>query len=141
MPTWGSMTCAGITGLAICEAGVLETPGMKRVKLLADSRRARDDGFAWLAQNFAVRQHAGAIERQRHWYYYYLYSLERAALLSGVALLQDRDWYFEGAMMLVLMQSPDGTWPGELEPDQELERTAMAILFLKQSTAPVLTGR
>jgi hypothetical protein len=139
-PTWGSMTCAGITGLAVCEAGMADV-AQKRPKLLADCRRARDDGFAWLAQNLTVRQHAGAIERQQHWFYYYLYSLERAALLSGVALIQDRDWYFEGAMVLVLAQQPDGSWPGELEADQEIERAAMAVLFLKQSTAPVLTGR
>lgn len=140
-PTWGSMTCAGITGLAICEAGLLDHPQMKRVKLMADSRRARDDGFAWLATWMTPRHHAGAIERQQHWFYYYLYSLERAALLSGVALIQDRDWYFEGAMVLVLAQGADGSWPGELEADDQIERDAMAILFLKQSTPPVLTGR
>ena len=140
-PTWGSMTCAGITGLAICEAGLLDHPQLKRAKLLADSRRARDDGFAWLANWMTPRHHAGAIERQQHWFYYYLYSLERAALLSGIALIQDRDWYFEGAMVLVLAQAADGSWPGELEPDDQIERDAMAILFLKQSTPPVLTGR
>ena len=90
-PTWGSMTCAGITGLAICEAGLFDHPQYKRPKLLGDSRRARDDGFAWLAQWMTARHHAGAIERQQHWLYYYLYSLERAALLSGIALIQDRD--------------------------------------------------
>lgn len=140
-PTWGSMTCAGITGLAISEAGLLDNPQMKRGKLLGDCRRARDDGFAWLAQWLTVRQHAGAIERQQHWFYYYLYGLERAASLSGVALIQDRDWYFEGAMVLVLAQAQDGNWPGELLYDLEIERNAMAILFLKQSTQPVLTGR
>jgi hypothetical protein len=73
--------------------------------------------------------------------YYYLYSLERAALLSGIALIRDRDWYFEGAMVLALSQLDDGNWPGELTADQAIERNAMAILFLKQSTRPVLTGR
>ncbi len=140
-PTWGSMTAAGITGLAICEAGLQEHPLQKRVKLMSDSRRARDDGFAWLAQWMTPRQHAGAIGRQQSWIYYYLYSLERAALLAGVALIQDRDWYFEGAMVLVLVQHDDGHWPAELHWDMDIERNAMAILFLKQSTAPVLTGK
>ena len=79
--------------------------------------------------------------RQQRWLYYYLYSLERAALLSGIALIQDRDWYFEGALMLVLSQLPNGDWPGELSDDETIERNAMAILFLKQSTSPVLTGK
>ncbi|MEC8251857.1 MAG: hypothetical protein VX044_01500, partial [Planctomycetota bacterium] len=61
--------------------------------------------------------------------------------LSGVALIQDRDWYFEGAMMLVLTQLENGDWPGELGADEDIERNAMAILFLKQSTSPVLTGK
>lgn len=140
-PTWGSMTCAGITGLAICAAGVLDHPQVKRPKLIGDASRARDDGFAWLAKWMTMRQHPGAIERQQQWIYYYLYSLERAALLTGIALIQNRDWYFEGAMVLVLAQNDDGHWPGELHADQSIERDAMAILFLKQSTAPVLTGR
>jgi hypothetical protein len=140
-PTWGSMTCAGITGLAICEAALIGAAPQKRPKLAAECRRARDDGFAWLAQWMTPRHHPGAIERQNQWFYYYLYSLERAALLSGIALIQDRDWYFEGAMVLVLAQHPDGHWPAELLPEQSVERNAMAILFLRQGTLPVLTGR
>ncbi len=140
-PTWGSMTCAGITGLAICEAALLDHATIKRPTLVGAMRTARDDGFAWLARWMTARHHAGAIERQQQWFYYYLYSLERAALLSGIALVQDRDWYFEGAMVLVLAQEDNGNWPGELHWDRIVERDAMAILFLKQSTAPVLTGR
>ncbi|MCK5942122.1 MAG: hypothetical protein KAI24_09150 [Planctomycetes bacterium] len=138
---WGSMTCAGITGLAICQAALLDYDDVKRRKLQNDANRARNDGFAWLAANMTVRFHPGAMTRQRRWLYYYLYGLERAALLSGVALIQDRDWYFEGAMMLVLGQLENGDWPGELTADEAIERNAMAILFLKQSTSPVLTGK
>lgn len=140
-PVWGSMTCAGITGLAICQAALQEQPGNKRLKLQADAARARRDGFAWLALHMTSRCHPGAIERQQRWFYYYLYGLERAALLSGVALIQDRDWYFEGAMTLVLVQEADGNWPAELLGDDSIERNAMAILFLKQGTLPVLTGQ
>ncbi len=140
-PTYGSMTAAGITGLAICQAALEDYTGQKRIKLQNDASRARNDGFAWLAQNMTMRYHAGSIDRQPRWFYYYLYSLERAALLSGIALIADRDWYFEGAMMLVLAQQDDGHWPAELHWDLGIERDAMAILFLKQSTMPVLTGR
>ncbi|HEX5052171.1 MAG TPA: hypothetical protein VFZ65_10395 [Planctomycetota bacterium] len=139
-PVWGSMTCAGITGLAICQAALISA-GQKRTKLQSEATRARNDGFAWLARFMTQRCHPGAIERQAHWFYYYLCSLERAALLSGIALIQDRDWYFEGAMVLVLAQQADGHWPAELLWDEGIERDAMAILFLKQSTLPVLTGR
>ena len=43
--------------------------------------------------------------------------------------------------MLVLTQLENGDWPGELGADEDIERNAMAILFLKQSTSPVLTGK
>ena len=140
VPSYGSMTCAGITGLAICQAALQDHP-QKRGKLQGDATRARSDGFAWLAQNLTARYHPGELAHQQQWFYYYLYGLERAALLSGIALIQDRDWYFEGAMVLVMSQQEDGNWPGELHWDRIVERNAMAILFLKQSTAPVLTGK
>lgn len=140
-PVWGSMTCAGITGLVICQAALADHPQVKRSKLQSDADRARRDGFAWLAEYMTVRHHAGAIQRQHTWFYYYLYSLERAALLAGIALIQDRDWYFEGAMALVLTQNDDGNWPGDFDSGQGIEINAMAVLFLKQSTRPVLTGR
>lgn len=140
-PVWGSMTCAGITGLAICQAALLDYAGLRRHRLQNEAGAARNAGFGWLAENMSFRFHPGSIERQQHWFYYYLYGLERAALLSGVALIQDRDWYFEGSMVLVLAQQPDGHWPAEVLGDFVIERTAMAILFLKQSTLPVLTGQ
>lgn len=138
---WGSMTCAGITGLAICQAAILDNKKMKRKKLQTSANRARNDGFAWLAKNMTVRYHPGALIRQHRWHYYYLYGLERAALLSGIALIQDRDWYFEGALMLVLSQLPNGDWPAEVTGDEQIERNAMALLFLGRSTTPVLTGK
>jgi hypothetical protein len=140
-PTRGSMTCAGITGLAICQAALQDHPNLKRPKLTAEATRARSDAFAWLALHMTPRYHPGEMAHQQQWFYYYLYGLERAALLSGVALIQDRDWYFEGAMVLILSQKADGNWPGEIHIDQLIERNAMAILFLKQSTLPVLTGK
>jgi hypothetical protein len=44
-------------------------------------------------------------------------------------------------MVLVLSQLANGDWPGEVFADQVVERDAMAILFLKQGTLPVLTGQ
>lgn len=139
-PAWGSMTCAGITGLAVSQAALLDL-GERKNRLQNEADEARSQGFGWLAQHFTSRHHPGHINRQQHWFYYYLYGLERAALLSNVARIQGRDWYFEGAMTLIGSQNDDGSWPGELWPDQEIERAAMAVLFLKRGTSPVLTGQ
>lgn len=138
---YGSMTAAGITGLAICQAGLLDHPQLKRPKLQGDATAARNAGLAWMAQNLQVRYHPGDPGHRFRWFYYYLYGLERAALLSGIAILQDRDWYFEGAMMLVLSQHAGGNWPDEAGQAEDIEWAAMAILFLKQSSLPVLTGQ
>ena len=44
-------------------------------------------------------------------------------------------------MVLMGAQADDGSWPGELGHDRAVERAAMAVLFLKRGTAPVLTGQ
>jgi hypothetical protein len=141
IPARGSMTCAAITGLAIAQAGLLAQPGGRRNKLLPACQQARLDGFAWLATHMTARYHPGNLAQQQQWIYYYLYSLERAALLSGVAWINGRDWYLEGALVLVLAQQQDGDWPGEVLAELVIERDAMAILFLAQSSRPVITGK
>ena len=44
-------------------------------------------------------------------------------------------------MMLVLSQLGGGNWPDEAGQAEDIEWAAMAILFLKQSSLPVLTGQ
>jgi hypothetical protein len=139
-PFWGAMTCAGITGLAICQAGLMQHPDVRRPRLQSEASQVRSAAFGWLAQNMTVRHHPGWIQKQHAHIYYYLYGLERAALLSGVALIQDRDWYFEGSLLLGQLVGENGQWPGDRGGEQGIERDAMAMLFLSQSTAPVLTG-
>ena len=140
-PIWGAMVVAGITGLSICEAGLRTQETKRHGKLLEAIADARQGSFAWLSKSMTARYHPGWIQRQQSFYHYYLYGLERAGMLSGIALIQDRDWYFEGAMALILSQQPNGEWPGDLHGDHAIERSAMAILFLKKSTAPVVTGQ
>jgi hypothetical protein len=108
------------------------------------------DAFAWLEHHFAVLYNppSGAPA----WHYYYLYGLERAAVLGGRDLLGTKDWYLEGARYLVGAQRPDGRWStgalgfAEFEASDALD-TAWAILFLARATrpapplpAPVVTG-
>lgn len=140
-PTWGSMTCAGIAGLAVCESGMRAKLGSRRSSASREATKAREAGFAWLARNMSTRVHPGAMTRHTSHINYYLYSLERAALLSGVAIISNRDWYFEGAMTFVLGQDDDGSWPSDHSAERRVTATAMAVLFLKQSTAPALTGK
>ncbi|MCC6783911.1 MAG: hypothetical protein IT457_13795 [Planctomycetes bacterium] len=139
-PIYGSMTCAGIAGLTICLAGMRDA-GLDRMDLEAAGERAVRRGFAWLAENFTVHSNADRVHQPYYWVYYYLYGLERACELSRVALINGRDWYYEGALTLLALQQGDGGWPGDHHPDEVTERTAMAVLFLKKSSTPVYTQK
>jgi hypothetical protein len=130
-PATGSMTCAGITGAWISAAALRNRNigGPQVIKL----QRAARDGFAWLHHHFDVRHNVPV----GGWYYYYRYGLERAAELAQIALIGNRDWYFEGAEMILGLQKAGGGFHGQLED------ACFAILFLKQASPPLpaITGR
>ena len=129
----GSMTCAGITGLTLCAAGLRSQKkgSAKALKELDDAARG---GFLWLQQNLSVRRNPGPPGTWSSWYYYYLYGLERTCELNQIALLGDRDWYFEGAMQLLGQQRADGGWGIDYD-------TCFALLFLKKAALPAITPR
>ena len=127
------MTTAGISGLSLCTSALrLQKKG--NPKLLADADAAVRGAFLWLEQNFSVRHNPGPHGSRSHWQLYYLYGLERACELNQVALLADRDWYFEGALRLCSEQRADGTWGSWVD-------TAFGLLFLKKTALPAVTGR
>ena len=136
-PPYGSMTAAGLTGLVLARAGLLgqgARPGELRTV-----DEAIDAGFAWLAAEFTARANPGFAGRAHSHCYYWLYSLERACELAGLARLQGRDWYYEGALQLLAAQQPNGSFRSD--DSLLLDATCFAVLFLKQATLPVVTGR
>ncbi len=148
MPITASMTTAGLTGVTICQA-VLH--GLKKGgKLRSRLHKARQGGLAWMLHEFSVRTNKN---KGRH-LHYYLYGLERACEINQIALLGKRDWYFEGANILVETQVSGnrrgdgggrGRGPGGGAGSFRgagLPQTCMAILFLKQSAPPMpaITG-
>ena len=142
-PIYGSMTCAGLTGLTIAMAGMLDS-GRTRDPALGEADDARRRGFAWLAENFTARWHPGPGSAASYYthHYYYLYGLERACELSGTELINGRDWYLEGALALLAQQEGNGAWPTLTGGDTDTATTtAMAVLFLKKSSMPVYTQR
>ena len=129
----GSMTTAGVSGLSLC-AAALRAQKKGSPKLLNDLDAGVRSGFAWLEQNLSVRRNPGPIHAWGSWNHYYLYGLERACELNHVAWLGGRDWYFEGAMQLLGQQHTDGNWGDSIN-------TSFALLFLKKSALPAITGR
>ena len=132
-PAYSSMTCAGLTGLTICGAILRET--RRGGGVLPRIDKSIEAGFAWLAEHFTLRSNPGYAGAYAEWPDYHLYSLERACELSRIALLQDRDWYFEGTMLLL----PRQLTSGEFAPGR-LESTCFGVLFLKKAALPVVTG-
>jgi hypothetical protein len=132
-PPTGTMTAAGVGCLTLCRS-VMRQRGVGTRKQFKEIDAAIAGGFAWLAQDLSYRRNPGNPARHRDWLNYYLYALERACELNSVALVVDRDWYFEGACNIVAKQFPGGSWAGSWD-------TAFCVLFLKKSSMPTYTGR
>lgn len=135
--TTGSMTTAGLASLYILghslamhvadrQAEGQEPACCGQYRLF----RPMDRGFAWLEQHFSVRENPG----NRHWYYYYMYGLERVGILSGFSHFGPHDWYREGLAELLQRQRPDGSW----REHNAVVDTAFALLFLAKGHRPIL---
>ena len=129
----GSMTTAGVSGLSLC-AAALRAQKKGAPKLLSDIDAGVKSGFLWLQDHMTVRRNPGPLHAWQSWHLYYLYGLERACELNQVAWIGGRDWYFEGAMCLLAQQESSGNWGDSIS-------TSFALLFLKKSALPAITGR
>ncbi|MCA8950912.1 MAG: hypothetical protein KDE27_15515 [Planctomycetes bacterium] len=134
-----SMTAAGIAVLAVCRQALGE-----RNALLAKL----DDkiGRAW---RYFDRKLDCIGSPSEHWCYYFLYGLERAAILCDVETIGGKSWYELGAKMLVDEQLPGGGWSGNEHGEQDgtLPRgrgsavsTSFAVLFLRRKFQKVVGG-
>jgi hypothetical protein len=138
---FGSMSSAGISGLLLARAGMHATDETDR-SLAAPIDAAIEAGFAWLGANFSVRCNPGFAERADNHWYYWLYGLERSCELAGIARLQGRDWYYEGALQLLAQQQPNGSFRSESPATMTLDATCVAVLVLAKATAPAaITGK
>ena len=134
----GSMTAAGISGLTIAAAGLRDL-GMEDNDIFPEIRDALSRGYAFMGENFSVRANCAYPPHYDTNRYYYLYGMERAFELSGIAEVTGRDWYHEGAMHLLSWQKKDGSFqPSSGAP--LMLATCFAVLFLKKSALPVYTG-
>lgn len=128
--SYGSMTAGGAMMLAL--SGDRER---------AEVRRA----LAWLAKDLDPAKNRGASDAfgkkkgqrgDNFWKHYWLWSLERACAAAGAAELEGKDWYALGAEHLIGKQKEDGAWR---DPEQPLQATCFALLFLRRATARALT--
>lgn len=100
-----SMTGAGLSSLATIRDGLGLGNGVK--ELQQDSEIMQ--GLAGLAGLLGFERDT-AVALGGHFYYYALYSLEKALDMVAVEVVNDFDWYAELAEFLLGAQAPEGHW-------------------------------
>jgi hypothetical protein len=131
-----SMLCVGLLGLAIGRGLKLPTPGTPQPGA-TDLRILK--GLAALSQDIGMAA-AGMEWPSAPRGIYYLWSVERVAMLYDLPTIGDKDWYRWGAGILVAGQNPGGEWSDILVSGKEIGHhwgtviaTSFALLFLKHS--------
>ncbi len=132
-----TMTAIGLYVLA-CHVGLTNTKTEHVDLLKFPNMRA---GVQFLSLTFQRPEPMHRFERGC----YYLFALEKTALVLDARLLGGKDWYGWGADTLVQRQQPDGAWAGprgeDAGGDDGRWDTCFALLFLRRANpAPDLTA-
>jgi hypothetical protein len=122
-----AMTCVGLIGLAVGHG--LAQP--KRAGQPVQDARIIN-GLIALSESIGQPvEHRGKPAMQN---LYYLWSLERVAVLYNLPTIGDKDWYRWGAQILVRNQQSEGNWAGGLYIGSKTTLdTCLALLFLKRA--------
>ena len=141
----GSMTCAGISSLVICQSQVAEADARVEQDQVRCCGQQEDDnalarGLLWLGSKFTVNMNPGG---DGGWLLYYLYGVERVGRLTGRRFIGQHDWYRAGAEVLVADQDRlSGFWRGSGHAESDpLVGTSLALLFLSKGMRPVVVGK
>lgn len=139
---YGSMTAGAIGSVCIYDY-ILD--GEKSLSWKRDASVL--SGIAWLAHHFSptgnpnVDKAVGnsySLVPDGAMYYYYLYAVERTGLLFGTEKFGAREWYPEGAAVLLKAQQADGSWPPTDTHRKAVWDTCFSILFLRRATRPLM---
>jgi hypothetical protein len=120
-PPYHAMTAGGVGALVIYDYML--------------DRKWKDDshvkgGMNWLTVHYQVQA----------WNTYYLYGLERAAILFGTEKIGDHFWYAEGAAALIDAQQGDGSWGKDTEWFNTTWDTCFSVLFLRRATRALVAS-
>jgi hypothetical protein len=125
-----SMDCVGLLALAVGH-GLARNPAEKApAPKVVDPRILK--GFValseWIGPPPAPPTDPSLID------YYFLWSVERVAVLYGLPAIADKDWYRWGCQALLPNQSATGAWErGSYRLATPAANTCFALLFLKRA--------
>jgi len=134
-----SMTCVALLGLAVGHVVDPEIggPPEKDPKVVG--------GFAWLSKRIGAP--VGSTENRPEIKavggLYYMWAMERIAVIYDVTRLDKKDWYLWGAEILLCHQKADGSWEeGGYHGQHPVLNTSLALLFLRRANlTPDLSRR
>jgi hypothetical protein len=126
--TKDTMTCAGLIGVAMGH-GVSAELGKDKAKM---QDAAIQKGLRSLGRAIGTPGQPNL---------YFLWSVERVAMLYDLKTIGGKDWYAWGSKALLATQQADGSWTdGQYPGANEFSDTCFALLFLKRSNlVPDLT--
>ncbi len=144
----GSMVCAAISSLVIIDEHLPRRLPLEKGRIQCCGSEDRlplvEAANSWMERHFTTRENPTdnrsifSVNR-----YYFLYSMERAARLSGQRFFGQHDWYREGAQTLIALQRNNGRWQtssGHGETNVHVA-TSMALLFLSKGRRPIVIGK
>jgi hypothetical protein len=125
-----SMTCAGLVGLAVGR-GVVQPEDAARLELTRDpavEQALRHLGTVIGKPSEKRRVHPLGADSLGD--LYFLWSLERVAVIYDLRTIDGKDWYTWGAEAILKNQSDDGSWREQWAGTPD---TCFALLFLKRA--------
>jgi hypothetical protein len=132
-----TMTCVGLLGLAVGHGALPDAPKGGNAKLESP---AMQNGLRALGQHIGTPSKDPAAWPAME-NLYFLWSVERVAMLCDLKTIGGKDWYGWGAQVLLANQSLEGWWTGgQYHGSTPHIDTCFALLFLKRSNlVPDLT--
>jgi hypothetical protein len=130
-----TMTVAGLLGLGAGHGMTAEARGnVSSLGGVQDS--AIRAGFEALAPHIGqpLGSGPGAIGNSNTINLYFLWSIERVAVMYNLTKIGDKDWYRDWALALAGRQQGDGSWNvGGFHQTNPVLDTALALLFLRRA--------
>ena len=130
-----TMTVAGLLGLGAGHGMTAEARG-NQSDLGGVQDGAIRAGFEALAPHIGkpLKSGPGSIGNSNTVNLYFLWSVERVAVMYNLTKIGDQDWYHDWALALAACQQGDGSWNvGGFHQTNPILDTSLALLFLRRA--------